>query len=109
VTTLLLDDSDYTDVSAAANGGLRVELTEAGARRLIELADRHRAALTAREKQREAWLRSLSNDELVKLATSTFGGPAPDVAAEAARRMREIMARIQPVLGMLRSTSVVDR
>jgi hypothetical protein len=97
VTTLLLDRSDYTDVSAAANGGLRVELTEAGARRLVELADRHRAALTAREKQR------------VKLATSTFGGPPPDVAAEATRRTREITARIQPVLGMLRSASVVDR
>lgn len=101
MTTLLLREGEFREVASAADGALRVELTEDGARRLVDLAERHKAALEAREGQRAAWLRSLSNAELVELAGSHFGGPPPDVVAEAGRRMRECAARLRPALRAL--------
>ncbi|MEU0947614.1 hypothetical protein ABZ379_33675 [Streptomyces canus] len=106
-TTLHLERGDYTEVSAAADGGLLVELTEAGDRRLVDQHTRRAAALEEAADQRAAWLRSLSTDELVALAASRFGGPAPDMVAEGARRMREALAQLQPALDALRSLGLV--
>ncbi|MDH6489689.1 hypothetical protein [Streptomyces sp. SAI-127] len=106
-TTLHLERGDYTEVRAAADGGLLVELTEAGDRRLVDQHARRAGALEETADQRAAWLRSLSTEELVALAASPLGGPAPDVVAEGARRMQEAAARMQPALEALRSLGLV--
>ncbi len=95
-TTLHLARGDYTEVKAAADGGLLVELTEAGDRRLVGQHARRAAALEETADQRAAWLRSLTTEELVALAASPLDGPAPDVVAEGARRMQEAAAQMQP-------------
>ncbi|MER7841655.1 hypothetical protein ABTY98_38665 [Streptomyces sp. NPDC096040] len=106
-TTLHLERGDYTEVTAAADDGLLVELTEAGDRRLLDQHVRRAAALDESADQRAAWLRSLSTDELVALASSRLGGPAPDVVAEGARRMQEAAERMRPALEALRSLGLV--
>jgi N-methylhydantoinase A/oxoprolinase/acetone carboxylase beta subunit len=107
VGTLHLERADYARMTSAAGGGLLVELTEAGELRLVDRAARFAAALEEGGDRREAWLRSLTNEELVALASSRLGGPAPEVVAEAARRMEEIMDRLGPALGALRSAGVI--
>jgi hypothetical protein len=107
VTTLHLERGEYAEVSATADGGLLVELTEAGERRLVEQCARRAAALEERADQRAVWLRSLSTDELVALATSRLGGPDPELVAEAARRAREAAERMAPALEALRSLGLL--
>ncbi|WP_327594725.1 hypothetical protein [Streptomyces chartreusis] len=106
-TTLHLKRGDYTAVTAAADGGLLVELTEDGDRRLVDQHPRRAAALEERADQREAWLRSLPVEELVALAQAPLGGPAPDVWAEGVRRMRENAERLAPALAALRSLGLI--
>jgi hypothetical protein len=43
----------------------------------------------------------------VALATSRFGGPEPDVAAEGVRRMREMVDKLQPALAAMRALGLV--
>jgi uncharacterized protein with GYD domain len=107
VATLLLERADFKCVTAAADGGVLVELTDTGTQRLVDRAGRYAAALEERAERREAWLRSLTNDELVALASSRLGGPEPDVAAEGARRLREMTERLQPVLHAMRSLGLL--
>lgn len=108
MTTLHFTADDVAGVAAGANGSVTIELTDAGARRLVTAAQRHRAVLQAEEEQRAAWLRSLSDVELLELATSRFGGPEPDVVAEAARRMHEAAEMLRPALAALRSAGVLE-
>lgn len=108
MTTLHLSADDVAGMTAGANGSVTIELTDAGARRLVTAADRHRAVLRVDQERRAAWLRSLTNAELLQLATSRFGGPEPDVAAEAVRRMREALEVIRPALDALRSAGVLE-
>lgn len=107
-TTLHLAAEDVAGMSAGANGAVRIELTDAGARRLVAAADRHRAVLQQGRERRAAWLRSLTNAELVELAASRFGGPEADVMAEGVRRMREALEVLRPALAALRSAGVLE-
>ncbi len=106
-TTLHLKRGDYTAVSAAADGGLLVELTDDGDRHLVDQHPRRAAALEERAGLREAWLRSLPVEELVALAKAPLGGPDPDVWAEGARRMRDNAERLAPTLEALRSLGLI--
>lgn len=101
MTTLHLTRADFTGLQAGANGSVTITLTEDGVRRLAEEGVRRAAILEHQEERRAAWLRSLTNAELVELATSRFGGPEPDVAAEAMRRAKEIADRLRPVMTAL--------
>lgn len=101
MTTLHLTRADFTALQAGADGSVTIDLTEGGTRRLVEEGARQAAVLEHQGERRAAWLRSLSNAELVELATSRFGGPEPDVAAEAMRRAREIAERLRPVLAAI--------
>ncbi len=107
-TTLHLAAEDVAGMSAGANGAVRIELTDAGARRLVTAADRHRAVLQVDQERRAAWLRSLTDTELVELATSRFGGPEPDVMAEGVRRVREALEVMRPALDALRGAGVLE-
>ncbi|GAB2327898.1 hypothetical protein AB0N20_22500 [Streptomyces griseoincarnatus] len=107
-TTLHLAAEDVAGMSAGANGAVRIELTDAGARRLVTAADRHRAVLQVDQERRAAWLRSLTDAELVELATSRFGGPEPDVMAEGVRRVREALEVMRPALDVLRGAGVLE-
>ncbi|MEV0016718.1 hypothetical protein [Streptomyces tendae] len=107
VTTLHLERADYERVTAAADGGVLVELTDTGTQRLVDRTARYAAALEERIERREAWLRSLTNEELAALATSRLGGPDPDVVAEGARRLREMTERLQPTLHAMRSLGLL--
>lgn len=106
-TTLHLKRGDFTEVTAAADGGLLVELTEDGDRRLVDQHARRAAALEERADQRAAWLRSLPVEELVALAQAPLGGPAADVWAEGARRLRENAERLRPALDALRALGLI--
>lgn len=108
MTTLHLDRGDFAGLAAGANGSVMIELTEVGERRIIEEAGRRAAFLEAQDERRRVWLRSLSNEELMRLATSRFGGPEPDVAEEGARRIRAVLERIGPAMAALRSAGLVS-
>lgn len=101
MTTLHLTRADLAGLQAGADGSVTIDLTETGTRRLAAEGVRQAAILQHQDDRREAWLRSLTNAELVELATSRWGGPEPDVAAECGRRAREIAARLRPVLAAL--------
>ncbi|MFM9594065.1 hypothetical protein ACKI16_24055 [Streptomyces scabiei] len=106
MTTLHLTRADFTGLQAGANGSVTITLTEDGTRRLVEEGARQAAVLEHQGERRAAWLRSLTNAELVELATSRFGGPEPDVAAEAMRRAKEIADRLRPALATLMAPAV---
>lgn len=101
MTTLHLTRADFTGLQAGANGSVTITLTEDGTRRLAEEGVRRAALLEHQEERRAAWLRSLTNAELVELANSRFGGPEPDVTAEAMRRAKELAERLRPALDAL--------
>jgi len=107
VTTLNLERGEYGVVTVAADGGLLVELTEAGGRRLADQYAPRAAALEEHGDQRAAWLRSLSTDELVTLTASRLGGPDPQIVAEGVRRMTEAAERMAPTLEALRSLGLL--
>lgn len=110
MTTLHLSRADLTGLQAGADGSVTIELTEAGTRRLAETGARHARILEHEGNRRAAWLRSLTNADLVELASARFGGPEADVAAEAMRRAREIAERLRPGLAALGlTTPAADR
>ncbi|MEW2633327.1 hypothetical protein AB0903_17145 [Streptomyces sp. NPDC048389] len=109
MTTLHLRPEHVTGVAAAADGGVTIDLTDAGARHLVEAAARHATALQDRDTRHATWLRGLSNEDLMELATSRFGGPDPDVVAEATRRMNGMMERLRPTLEAMQSAGLVAK
>lgn len=50
---------------------------------------------------RPAYLRSLTNEELVHLVQSRWTAPEPDLVAESARRVLKMFAGMQPALARL--------
>ncbi|MGV2914525.1 hypothetical protein [Streptomyces alfalfae] len=109
MTTLHLTRADITGLHASADGSVTIGLTEAGARHLAKEGARQAAVLEHEGDRRAAWLRSLTNAELVDLSQSRLGGPEPDVVAEAARRAQEIAAKLRPTLNALMAAGVVAR
>ncbi|MET9818359.1 hypothetical protein [Streptomyces sp. NPDC006355] len=108
MTTLHLTRAEVAGIQAGADGSVSIDLTVAGTRRLAEAGVRQAAILEQEGDRRAAWLRSLTNAELVDLARSRFGGPEPDVLAEATRRMREMADRLRPALAALRGAGVLE-
>lgn len=108
MTTLHFNKDEISGTTMGEDGSLTVELTEAGERSLVAAAVRHQGVLDSKAVQREAYLRGLSNDELLHLARQRFGGPEPDVAAEAMRRMRLAFERLRPALEAMRGAGLIS-
>jgi hypothetical protein len=102
--TLHLTRADVASLRAGADGSVTIDLTEAGTRRLAVEGARQAAILESTDDIQAAYLRSLTNAELVELATSRFGGPEPDVAEEVRRRMTEAAEWLRPVMAALTAT-----
>ncbi|TFV29710.1 hypothetical protein E4K10_49505 [Streptomyces sp. T1317-0309] len=76
MTTLYLSGRDITALSAGSDGAMSVELTEDGERSLVTAAARLVAVASVPPAQRRAaWLKELSNEDLVDLARAGSASP----------------------------------
>ncbi|NUP17386.1 MAG: hypothetical protein HOV73_18490 [Streptomyces sp.] len=111
MTTLHLSPADVTSLHQGDDGTVTIELTSSGERALVDAAGRQKPLLEKAEaqfaEQRQAYLQSLSNAQLLDLARERFGGPEEDVLAEAWRRIRVASEAMRPVFDSLREAGVL--
>lgn len=106
MVTLHLAHEDVALLTAGADGSYLLDLTPAGQRAVVTAAER--ITTTDVPGCRSSWLRTLTVNELVRLATARLGGPQSDVQAEAVRRAREALNRLQPAMTALHGLGVLS-
>ncbi|MGQ5656751.1 hypothetical protein ACUJ8H_43165 [Streptomyces sp. EKR5.2] len=108
MTTLYLSGRDIAALSSGPDGAMAVELTEDGERSLVAAAARLVAVASVPPAQRRAaWLKELSNEDLVDLAMGRLGAPDQDVMTEVVRRMKDMLEQLSPVLSAIRTAGIV--
>lgn len=106
MVTLHLAREDVAQLTAGADGSYLLDLTPVGQRAVVTAAER----ITAMDVPgcRSSWLRTLTVDELVRLASARLGGPQPDVQEEMTARARAAIKQLQPALNAVRSLGVLS-
>lgn len=108
MTSLHLGPEDYEAVVHNHEGRIRLDLTDVGAQRLAGAVRQFEAA-RQEPGNREEWLRSLPDAELVELALGRWGGPDVDVMEEAKRRFLEAAEKLRPAVDAVRAAGLVDQ
>ncbi|GLW57850.1 hypothetical protein [Kitasatospora phosalacinea] len=107
-TSLHITPKDYEGLVVTHDGRLRVDLTDGGLGRLAGVI--RQFELSKRDpEQRAAWLRSITDVELVELATGRWGGPEQDVQDEAIRRLQALTEKLRPTVEVLRDAGLLDQ
>lgn len=107
MSELHIPASDTVSVLVDERGSLFIELTDEGERKLIEAVRKRTHRLETLAARRRVKLVAMTNDELVTLALSRFGGPDQFEREEIVRRMHLIAEKVRPAFAAARAAGLI--
>lgn len=107
MTQLHITSAEMVTAELDGRGGLIIELTDEGERKLLEAACIRSRRLEAQAARRRPKLAAMSNDKLIAVALSRPGGPDQLERDELGRRLRLIVQTLRPAFAAARAAGLI--